>query len=186
MACVSALQETLHNLFKSVSDLKAPEEIVSVKTESGALVSIPLEVLLQLLLIDKTGDVEGEGRKIALEIEASLKKMKMIQDLEEKIFSCSNKDGSLDWKKKGLGPEIEALRKEGFSVPAKEGTLPRDERDALLRVLTQQRDDLSTGVNQLNIKLNRCYTLRDDVYRSISGHLSSLNESCKKIFRNIG
>jgi hypothetical protein len=159
---------------------------ITVKTAGGALVSMPLDVLLHLLLIEKTGVIEEEGRKIAQEIEGKCRQTKMIQSLYEKVLTLSDKNGSIDWKKQGLGPEIEALRREGFSVPVKDGVISREERDVLLRSLDQQRDDLSTEVSQLNVKLNRCYTLRDDCFRAISQHLSSLNESCKKIFRGIG
>ena len=161
-------------------------ETVQVRTAQGTIVNVPLDALILLLRIEKTAYLETEGKKIADDIDGVCKKIKMLDNLYKDVFELSEKDGSIDWEKKGLGSSIEALRKEGFVIPAKKGVLHREERDALLRSVTQQRDDLSSQTSQLNMKLNRCYSLRDDLYRYISGIFSSYNDSCKKIFRNVG
>lgn len=163
-----------------------PSKTVLVKQKNGTSTSMSVEALLLLLLIEKTGYIEAEGKKIANDVDAVCKKMKLLDTLYKDVLELSEKDGSLDWKKKGLSPHLERARTEGFLLPAKEGVLPREERDALLRSITQQRDDLSTQGSQLNVKLNRCYSLRDDHFRQTTALLSTMNDSYKKIFRNIG
>lgn len=158
---------------------------VLVQPKNRPPIHIAIEALLLLLLIQKTDYIEAEGKKIAAEIDGICKKMKILDTLYKEILELSEKDGTLDWKKKGLSSLLESARKEGFILPAKDGVLPREERDALLRSITQQRDDLSTQASQFNVKLNRCYTLRDDHFRHVQALLSTMNESIKKISRSI-
>jgi hypothetical protein len=162
------------------------ERTFEVRSEKGAWVNLSLDELIFLLKVDQTAYIEAEGKKLAEEINGIAAKIKMLDKLYKDVLELSDKNGSIDWEKKGLGPSIEALRKEGFIIPAKKGVLPREERDALLRSLTQQRDDMSTEAHQLNLKLNRHYSVRDDLFRFISSFISSSGDSCKKIARNIG
>ena len=115
---------------QSLTTVQPPEHLL-IKTKDGKTISPPVEALLLLLLIDKTNYIETEGRKIANDVESTCKKMKLLDTLYKDILEMSEKNGSLDWKKKGLGPAIETARKEGFVLPAKDGVLAREERDAL-------------------------------------------------------
>jgi hypothetical protein len=167
--------------------------ISSNKTnETGQVITIDnkiiyesLETLLRFLAVDQTNTIKNTGKNKANESVGICNKMKMLDTLYKDVLELSEKDGSLNWEKKGLGSSIEALRKEGFIIPAKKGVLPREERDALLRSLTQQRDDQSSKVLQLQNELYRCNMLHDDTYRNIIGHLNSLKESWSKMCRGV-
>lgn len=168
---------------KETSSIDQPTT-VTVKTADGTNQQVALETLLLLALLEKTEIIKDEGKKISEEIDGVCKKIKMLDTLYKDVLELSEKDGSINWEKKGLGSSIEALRNEGFVIPAKKGILPREERDALLRSLTQQSDDGRTQTAQLNVKLNRCHSLYDDQYRFISSLLKILDDSYKKIFKN--